>query len=466
MATIRVHEDQENRIGDTRRIKDNHGLRDHQGHGLQQQKRAVLGVLQSNCHRNKPEVHSKDEKYPKAKPYVPHPAYDGFKVYDEKTDDTLFRIYEDKLEEETTVVLRESSRDINIKQITEVTIKTDKPILEVNPVSIVPTLRPVLQEIKTNICEDNNYQDDDDDNSPVVSVEKSIDFMDSMKNDMKAKREASKTIINNFYDIEEYRADIFNYLKIAETQHRPKPGYMKKQPDITYSMRAILVDWLVEVAEEYRLHSETLYLAVSYIDRFLSYMSVVRAKLQLVGTAAMFIAAKYEEIYPPDVGEFVYITDDTYSKKQVLRMEHLILRVLSFDLTVPTPLPFLRDYCITNNLSDKILYLAQYLCELSMLEADPYLQYLPSHLAAAAIAVARHTLQEEAWPHELELSSGYSFNQLRQCISYLSKTFSNAPNIQQQAIQDKYKSPKYGHVSLLLPRSTEILSYEDGEESA
>lgn len=147
-------------------------------------------------------------------------------------------------------------------------------------------------------------------------------------------------------------------------------------------------------------------------------------------------------------------------------MEHLILRVLSFDLTVPTPLAFLRDYCISNNLSDKILFLAQYLCELSMLEADPYLQYLPSHLAAAAIAVARHTLQEEAWPHELELSSGYSFNQLRNCIAYLSKTFSNAPNIQQQAIQEKFKHSKYGHVALLLPRSTEVLSYEDESESA
>lgn len=66
---------------------------------------------------------------------------------------------------------------------------------------------------------------------------------------------------------------------------------MSKQSDISYSMRAILVDWLVEVVEEYRLKTETLYLAVSYIDRFLSYMSVVRAKLQLVGTAAMFIAS-------------------------------------------------------------------------------------------------------------------------------------------------------------------------------
>lgn len=73
---------------------------------------------------------------------------------------------------------------------------------------------------------------------------------------------------------------------------------------------------------------------------------------------APVIFRKYEEIYPPDVGEFVYITDDTYTKKQVLRMEHLILRVLSFDLTVPTPLAFLRDYCISNNLSEKILFLA------------------------------------------------------------------------------------------------------------
>lgn len=66
---------------------------------------------------------------------------------------------------------------------------------------------------------------------------------------------------------------------------------MRKQPDITNSMRAILVDWLVEVGEEYKLQNETLYLAVNYIDRFLSSMSVLRGKLQLVGTAAMLLAS-------------------------------------------------------------------------------------------------------------------------------------------------------------------------------
>lgn len=77
-----------------------------------------------------------------------------------------------------------------------------------------------------------------------------------------------------------------------------------------------------------------------------------------------------------------------------------------------------------------------------MLEGDPYLQYLPSHLAASAVALARHTLQEEIWPHELELSTGYDLKTLKECIMYLSRTFSDAPNVKQTAILEKYRSSK------------------------
>ena len=87
-------------------------------------------------------------------------------------------------------------------------------------------------------------------------------------------------------------------------------------------------------------------------------MSVQRSKLQLVGTAAMFIASKYEEIYPPDVGEFVYITDDTYNKRQVLRMEHLVLKVLGFDLSGPTANVFLSQMCQLSKSEGKIQHLA------------------------------------------------------------------------------------------------------------
>ncbi len=109
-----------------------------------------------------------------------------------------------------------------------------------------------------------------------------------------------------------------------QRKFRPKLGYMRKQRDINHSMRAILIDWLVEVADEYRLHPQTLYVTVGFIDRFLSEMSVQRGKLQLVGVTCMLLAAKYEEIYPPAVDEFVYITDNTYTREQV-RRAHLFM---------------------------------------------------------------------------------------------------------------------------------------------
>ena len=93
---------------------------------------------------------------------------------------------------------------------------------------------------------------------------------------------------------------------------------MGGQPLINKSMRAILVDWLVEVAEEYNLVPETLYLTVNYIDRFLSSNAIIDpSKLQLVGVSCMLIAAKLEEIYPPEISEFVYITNSTYTGDEV-----------------------------------------------------------------------------------------------------------------------------------------------------
>ena len=83
------------------------------------------------------------------------------------------------------------------------------------------------------------------------------------------------------------------------TPRSPPPSAPQGQRDINATMRGILIDWLVEVAEEYRLEAETLFLAVNYIDRFLSYVPVNRSKLQLVGVTCMLIASKYEEIHPP-----------------------------------------------------------------------------------------------------------------------------------------------------------------------
>ena len=87
-------------------------------------------------------------------------------------------------------------------------------------------------------------------------------------------------------------------------------------------MRAILIDWLLEVHLKFKLLPETLFLTVNVIDRYLSVTkNIKRAKLQLVGVTALLICTKYEEIYPPTVKDLVYITDNAYQKEELIRME-------------------------------------------------------------------------------------------------------------------------------------------------
>lgn len=271
---------------------------------------------------------------------------------------------------------------------------------------------------------------------------------------------------NQLVNCLEYKDEILTYMRKMELQNRPKSNYMKKQQDINSSMRSILVDWLVEVSEEYKLNTETLYLAANYTDRFLSQMSVLRGKLQLVGTASMYIASKYEEISPPDVSEFVYITDDTYTKKQVLRMEHLLLKVLDFRMNTPTINCFLMHYLrfmkfnsINGSLNaqcqetqSKIESLSRYLAELTLIDADTFLTYLPSQIASSAIYLAMYTLNKP-WTKQIADQLGYNvdLNELKSCINAMYKCMQQAAHHPQQAIQEKYKQAKYDYVSLIEP---------------
>ncbi|XP_042429047.1 cyclin-A1-1-like isoform X3 [Zingiber officinale] len=139
--------------------------------------------------------------------------------------------------------------------------------------------------------------------------------------------------------------DIYQNLQKSETKKRPSIDFMETiQKDITANMRSILIDWLVEVAEEYHLVPDTLYLSVNYLDRYLSGNEINRERLQLLGVACMLIAAKYEETCAPQVEDFCCMTDNTYSKDEVLRMESEVLNYLKFEMTVPTTKCFLRRF--------------------------------------------------------------------------------------------------------------------------
>lgn len=131
------------------------------------------------------------------------------------------------------------------------------------------------------------------------------------------------------------------------------------QRDIDGKMRSVLFDWLVEVQMEYRLCSETLYLAFHHTDRFLSAVPVQRSKLQLVGVTALMLASKTEELAPPALEEFVYICDKTYSAEEVVKMEALMLKTLHFDVTPPTHYVFLMRFLKCTHADARLASLAR-----------------------------------------------------------------------------------------------------------
>lgn len=168
----------------------------------------------------------------------------------------------------------------------------------------------------------------------------------------------------------------------------PSPSYMiDEQAEINSTMRAILIDWLVGVQMKFRLQPETLYLCVNIIDRYLSKSTIRRRHLQLLGITSLFVACKYEEIYPLEVKDCVYVTDRAYNRQQVIDMEYEIVRILGFKMTVPTAYQFLQRFLHITNAPTTIRDLASFYTE-RMLQEYCMLNFRSSLVACAAVYLA------------------------------------------------------------------------------
>ncbi|XP_057603717.1 LOW QUALITY PROTEIN: G2/mitotic-specific cyclin-B1-like [Hippopotamus amphibius kiboko] len=193
----------------------------------------------------------------------------------------------------------------------------------------------------------------------------------------------------------EYVKDIYAYLRQLEGEQAVRPKYLLGR-EVTGNTRAILIDWLVQVQMKFRLLQETMYMSVTIIDRFMQDNCVPKKMLQLVGVTAMFIASKYEEMYPPEIGDFAFVTDNTYTKYQIRQMEMKILRALNFSLGRPLPLHFLRRASKIGEVDVELHTLAKYLMELTMLDYD-MVHFPPSQIAAGAFCLAMKILDNGEW---------------------------------------------------------------------
>lgn len=244
--------------------------------------------------------------------------------------------------------------------------------------------------------------------------------------------------------VTEYVNDIMSYFRKIEGVNGPSPKYISKQPHINAKMRAILVDWLVEVHLKFKLMPETLYLTINLIDRFLEKKVVARQRLQLVGVTCMLLASKYEEIYFPEVRDFVYITDRAYTRQQILQMESLILNALGFELTVPTAIVFTKRFLKAGGASSTTKQLALYFCERTLQEYS-MLKYMPSTIAASCVSLALKANNQESWSPTLERYTNYNQSQLTMCMSDIRSMVLSKGSL--NAVKKKYSSSKFLRVA-------------------
>ncbi|KAF9236594.1 cyclin-like protein, partial [Melanogaster broomeanus] len=133
--------------------------------------------------------------------------------------------------------------------------------------------------------------------------------------------------------VSEYSDEIFNYMAELEEDIMPNPDYMTGQNEVMWAMRQTLVDWLLQVHLRWHMLPEALWIAINIIDHFLTRRVVSLVKLQLVGVTAMFIAAKYEEILAPSVDEFIFMTENGYTKEEILKGECIVLQTPDFKVS-------------------------------------------------------------------------------------------------------------------------------------
>jgi len=268
-----------------------------------------------------------------------------------------------------------------------------------------------------------------------------------------------KDDVENPQLVVEYVNEIYGYLRQLEVEQAVEEDYLDKmKTSVTPKNRAVLIDWLVQVNSQFKLLQETLYLTVAVVDRYLQHSAgkVEKKNLQLVGVASMLVAAKYEEMYAPEIGDFVYITDNAYTEKQIRKMEIEVLTVLAYDLGRPLPLHFLRRNSKAGGVDALTHTMAKYAMELSLVEYE-MAHVKPSILAAAALAISLKVLGGdesivEMWTPTLVHYTSYTFDMISDTVQQLAEvlwTTSVAPKTAKlMAVKTKYKDNKLGKISM------------------
>ncbi|KAI6655214.1 G2/mitotic-specific cyclin-B3 isoform X1 [Oopsacas minuta] len=264
-----------------------------------------------------------------------------------------------------------------------------------------------------------------------------------------------------FSDLEynnEYILEV--YSNTAKLEHRfiPVDYFSVEQHRVTEKMRTILIEWLVQIQEEFQLCHETLYKAVIIKDLYLSRTTdcIKLEEYQLVGACSLWIASKYEEIYPPNLANFSSLCDNIYSKRRFMQMERDIMRTIDFQLYMPVPYTLTR---VLNKIVDgnmALLTLARYICELTLVNFD-CCQFASSRVATSCFFIALK-MYEHDWSQKIQEFTGYSPFSLKPVIIKLNEILHESfQNKKKTQIRLKYIHPVFFKVAQKSPIPTSAL---------
>lgn len=257
----------------------------------------------------------------------------------------------------------------------------------------------------------------------------------------------------NAQDCVEYDLEIYNYMKSIESTNLPQPTIFENQSNITSKMRSTLIDWIVDVHKKLNMHTDTLYYTVSYIDRYLMERDLDKSKYQLLGSAAILLAAKTEEIYPPKCEKLVHFAGDSFSIVGLLRMENSLLNVLEFSTIPIVASQFLRKFLIVTNADVKMNRFAHYVNESILLDHE-FLGINPSKVAASVLCYTMHVLGSAAmWTSEIEKQLSYKKSDLAPVMNMIHLSLLSTAASRYQAIRKKYATAPNEFVSTIeLPK--------------
>ena len=269
--------------------------------------------------------------------------------------------------------------------------------------------------------------------------------------------------INNVQIPKDYLNVIYYNLLNEEKENRKnfksEYNYMNNQKEITEQMRSILIDWIIDVHGKFGFCDETLYMTVSIIDRYSSIKKITRNEYQCLGITALMISCKHEEINVPKVEDFIYITDNAYTKQEVFNMEIDILDKLKYNLLYPSPIKFYEYLSLHFGFDKKKHFLGKYLMETFLLDLI-CIKFKPSIISCACIYIVMKFFKMKNYKESylkkwymIEGKEGFELENgcgIKDCAQEMCNFVDNIGSTKYLSCQKKYSADDYCNISKLI----------------